>query len=140
MRSLEQRLREQAEHCRVSGSLLMQALLTGAADDFAAGGITRDLLGPHAGDPSGSVPPLRFAGALHRLVLERKAPELALHYPSVGGTAPVEQVWPTAERALHEHLEELRELVTRPVQTNEVGRSAVLYGGLCCEIQLWVVL
>ena len=108
----------------------MPALLTGAADDFTAGGITRDLLGPHAHDPSGSVPPLRFAGALHRLVLERKAPELALHYPSVGGTAPVEQVWPAAERALHEHLAELRELVTRPVQTNEVGRSAVLYGGL----------
>lgn len=108
----------------------MVALLTGAADDLEAGGVMADLLGPHADDRPGSVPQLRFAGALHRLVLSRRAPELALHYPSVGGTAPVDELWPVAERVVREHLETLRGEVRRPVQTNEPGRSAVLVGGL----------
>jgi hypothetical protein len=127
---VERRLRRQARDCGDYGSPLMRALLTGAADDVAAGGVAADLLGPRAGDPGGSALPLRFAGALHRLVLERRAPELALHYPSAGGRAPVEQVWPVAERVCREHLDALRELVRRPVQTNEVGRSAALYGVL----------
>lgn len=130
MSALEHRLRQQALQCRNHGSPLTGALLDGAADDLAAGGVVADLLGPHADDPSGSVPSLRLAGSLHRLVLERKAPELALHYPSVGGTAPVEQVWPAAERACREHAEALRDLLRLPVQTNEVGRAAALYGAL----------
>ncbi len=108
----------------------MRALLTGAADDLDAGGPVADLLGPLEGDPPGSVPALRLAGALHRLVLQRRAPLLATHYPSVGGTAPVEEVWPAARETVADHLATLRELVQRPVQTNEVGRAAVLLGGL----------
>jgi hypothetical protein len=42
----------------------------------------------------------------------------------------VEQVWPAARETVGEHLEELRVLVRRTVQTNEVGRSAVLMGVL----------
>ncbi|MCA1711332.1 MAG: DUF2332 domain-containing protein [Actinobacteria bacterium] len=128
MSDLAKRLRGQAEQCELHGSPLTATLLSGAADDYEAGGPTADLLRPHADDPSGSVPSLRLAGALHRLVLERKAPELALHYPSVGGTPG--DVWPVARRTIAQHLDELREGVRRPVQTNEVGRSAVLYGGL----------
>ncbi len=127
---LETRLREQARACRSYGSALTGALLEGAADDLAAGGVVADLIGPHADQPAGSVPALRLAGALHRLVLEGVAPELAQHYPSVGGAADVEKVWPAAAQTCVEHLARLRELVARPVQTNEVGRSAVLYGVL----------
>ena len=87
MTDLPKRFRAQAEQCARHGSPLTAALLHGAADDDEAGGPTRELLAPVADEPSGSVVSLRFAGALHRLVLERKAPELALHYPSVGGTA-----------------------------------------------------
>ena len=130
MTDLPRRLRAQAEQCALHGSPLTAALLYGAADDYDHGGPTADLLRPHADDPSGTVPSLRLAGALHRLVLERKAPELALHYPSVGGTAGVHDLWPVVRRAIAEHLEELRAGVRRPVQTNEVGRSAVLFGGL----------
>jgi hypothetical protein len=122
------RLREQADACRRMGSPLTADLLTGAADDFAAGGPTADLLGPLEDDPPGTVPGLRFAGALHRLVLERRAPGLAVHYPSVGGTPG--DVCPAARAVVEEHLDLLRELVERPVQTNEVGRSSALLGGL----------
>jgi len=124
------RLLLQAEQCRLMGSPLTGALLEGAARDMRLGGITAEVLADCIDLPAGTVPSLRFAGALHRLVLERKAPELALHYPSVGGTAPVEDVWPAAERACRENAAELKELVTRTVQTNEVGRSAVLFGAL----------
>lgn len=130
MTTLAGRFRAQAEQCGVHGSPLTEVLLSGAADDLEAGGPAAELLEPLATDPPGTVPSLRFAGALHRLVLERRAPALALHYPSVGGTAPVRDLWPAARRAVHEQLETLRALVARPVQTNEVGRSAALYGGL----------
>jgi hypothetical protein len=130
MRTLVDRFRDQAAGCRGYGSRLTGALLEGAADDLERGGVVADLMGPHADDPGGSVPALRFAGSLHRLVLEGRAPELALHYPSAGGSAPVEQVWPAARETVAEHLEELRHLVRRTVQTNEVGRAAVLVGVL----------
>ncbi|MCW2665180.1 MAG: hypothetical protein JWN57_142 [Frankiales bacterium] len=127
---LQQRFRDQARQCRLHGSPLTAALLTGAADELAIRGPVADLLQPLAGDPRGGVPSLRFAGARHRLVLERRAPALARHYPSVGGSAPPEQVWPAAREAVAEHRAELARSVRRPVQTNEVGRSAALYGGL----------
>ena len=126
--TLVERLRMQADSCRDAGSALTADVLGGAADDLAAGGPTAALLGPLADDPPGSVPPLRLAGALHRLVLERRAPALAVHYPSVGGTPG--QVWAAARDVIEDQLEPMRALVARPVQTNEVGRSAVLLGGL----------
>ena len=132
MSSLVERFRLQAKHCRSAGSALTAAILDGAAGDLSAGGPTRDLLHPLEDDPAGSVPPLRFAGALHRLVLERRAPALAVHYPTVGGTPG--DVWPVALATVQEHLADLRELVARPVQTNEVGRSSALLGGLL-EVQ-----
>jgi hypothetical protein len=127
---LPRRFRAQAEQCALHGSPLTAALLFGAADDLEAGGPTHALLQPHAEDPSGSVPSLRFAGALHRLVLEGQAPALAEHYPSVGGAAPASEAWPVALRVVEEQSDLLAEGLLRPVQTNEVGRSAVLFGGL----------
>lgn len=125
---LVERIRLQADYCRSAGSPLTAAVLDAAAADLVAGGPVTDLLAAHEHDAPGSVPALRFAGALHRLVLERRAPELALHYPTVGGTPGV--VGPVVLRTVEEHRDELRELMTRPVQTNEVGRSSALLGGL----------
>jgi len=130
---LAERLRSQAAQCRTAGSHLTGDLLDGAADDLAAGGPTADLLNPLADDPPGSVPALRFAGAMHRLVLERRAPRLAVHYPSVGGS--LGDLWPAARQVVAEQLAELRPLVRRPVQTNEIGRSSALLGGLLHAVQ-----
>ena len=94
MTGIVDRLRMQADSCRLAGSPLTADLLAGAADDVLAGGPAAELLGPLEHDPPGSVPALRFTGALHRLVLERRAPALAVHYPSVGGTPG--DVWPAA--------------------------------------------
>jgi hypothetical protein len=108
------------------------AVLNGAADDYAAGGIVAELFAGLPAPPR-SVPGLRLLAALHWLVLSGRAPALAAYYPSAGGTLPPRDVWPVAERALREHAAVVRERLTRTVQTNEPGRSAVLFGGL-----LWV--
>jgi len=86
--SVSEVLAEYAGHHAKRGSPLTLALLQGAARDWDAGGVTREVLSPYENDPPGSALPLRFTAALHRLVLDRQAPELALHYPTAGGQAP----------------------------------------------------
>ncbi|MBK5305838.1 MAG: DUF2332 domain-containing protein [Frankiaceae bacterium] len=130
MTDLPTRFRAQAEQCGLHGSPLTAALLYGAADDYDGGGPLRDLLAPLAEDPSGTVPSLRFAGALHRMVLAGRAPALAVHYPSAGGTVGPAGAWPVARRLIEDSGDELAADLQRPVQTNEVGRAAALYGGL----------
>lgn len=135
MSDLPRRFRAQAEQCALHGSPLTAALLFGAADDYDAGGPAHDLLLPLADDPSGSVPSLRFAGALHRMVLEGRAPDLARHYPSVGGTAAPTGAWKVARDVIGD--DRLAADIRRPVQTNEVGRAAALYGGLLHVATRW---
>lgn len=122
--------REYAEHEAERRSPLMLSLLTGVADDWDFGGMARTVLDPYAGDRPGSALPLRFAAALHRLVLTAQVPELAAHYPTVGGTAVPGQAWPAAGRVLETHTAQVRELTGLPCQTNEVGRAVPLLVGL----------
>lgn len=122
--------REHAEHEAERTSALMQALLRGAADDWDAGGISQVVLEPYADDRPGSALPLRFAAALHRLVLTGQAPELAAHYPTAGGAEAPELAWPEARRLLERESAQVRELTALPCQTNEVGRTVPLLVGL----------
>ena len=80
--------------------------------------------------PAGQAPALRLLAALHRLVLAGQAPELARYYPSVGGDQPPEGAWAVAEQTLRAHAADLGVVLRRGVQTNEPGRSAVLFGVL----------
>ncbi|MDQ6875146.1 MAG: DUF2332 domain-containing protein [Actinomycetota bacterium] len=128
-RPLVERFLDQAEHC-LPGSPLYHLLLTRAAEDLAAGGVVARVLAGHEVDPDGSVPALRLMGAVHRLVLDGRAAELSEYYPSAGGTRPPAQAWPAFRRLLEDRTATVRELLERPVQTNEVGRSAALYGAL----------
>ncbi len=118
-----------AELERDGRSRLYVELMRGAADDVDAGGIVATIF---AGDPAtrGSVPELRLLAALHHVVLSGDAPELARFFPSAGGDAPPAGAWAVARRSLAEHLDVIRELARRTVQTNEPGRCAALYGGL----------
>jgi hypothetical protein len=110
-------------------SPLYVVLMRAAADDVDAGGIVATLF-DGIPLPRGSVPQLRFVAALHELVLSGQAPELAAFYPSAGGDRDLAGVWPVAERALRDHAQWIRERLTRTVQTNEPGRSTVLYAAL----------
>ncbi len=126
---LAQQFRRQARNC-LPGSPLYAGLLDAMAADLDDGGPTATVMEPYRDDPSASAPPLRLMGALHRMVLQRQAPELALHYPSVGGSASARQAWPAARRLLEAAGSELTGLAGRPVQTNEAGRCAALLGAL----------
>lgn len=106
-------------------------LLTGAADDLDAGGVTAEVMAGHERDRPGSVPGLRFAAAVHRLVLAGRAGDLARHYPSVGGRLDETALWSDAEPVIAAHVDRLRaDVQSTHVQTNEPGRSAPLFGGL----------
>ncbi|MBB5956149.1 hypothetical protein FHS29_002735 [Saccharothrix tamanrassetensis] len=119
-----------ARGCR-DHSPLTHTLLVSAADDLVRGGITTQVMAGAEYDRKGAVPGLRFAGALHRLVLEGRVPGLAKHYPTAGGRPDLDTLWDDALTVLHEHTDDLRALVdSTAVQTNEPGRNAPLFGGL----------
>ncbi|GAA5156574.1 DUF2332 domain-containing protein [Nocardioides marinquilinus] len=123
-------LRGQAEACASLGSPMYADLLTRAADDVEAGGPTASVLAGHEDDPGPSALALRLAGSVHRLVLERRAGALAAYYPSVGGTFEPEGCWTAFRTLLAERPDDVRAWLDRPPQTNEVGRSTGLMGGL----------
>jgi hypothetical protein len=104
------------------------AILDGLIDDLRAGGPTKKVL-VHWDGTDNSAYPLRVLGALHRLALDGKAPELAALFPTTGGIASPHEARSAAVRLLDEHLGFVIDYCTRPPQTNEVGRSAVLLGG-----------
>ena len=133
--SIAARLREQTKWCRRLGSELYANLLEQAAVDVERGGPTWAVLRGREGDPPRSALALRFLGAVHRLVLDGRAPELANYYASVGGDPGREELWAAFRNTLESHCETLRSLALRPVQTNEVGRSAALLGGFLLVAQ-----
>jgi hypothetical protein len=126
---LASRMREQAGWCGRLGSPMYAHLLEHLALDVLAGGPSCAVLDGHEEDPFASALALRLMGAVHRLVLEGRAPGLAAHYPSAGGDAGCGEPWPAFSAVLSEQRDVLRGLVEQPVQTNEVGRSAALLGG-----------
>ena len=126
--TLAQRLRGQAVWNEKQTPLYAHLLTQSAAellDGTAVWGVLEDFEDEHGG----SAIALRFMGAVHRLVLTGHLPELAKHYPSVGGDGDAKAAWPLFLQALVDHRSELHELVKAGCQTNEVGRSAALLGG-----------
>jgi hypothetical protein len=132
----------QSRASRDSGSPLYADLCRAASLDAAASGRVAELLRPWADTRWGDMLPLRVLGAAHRLVLERRAPELALWFPSVGGAAPTDAAgrgacWAAWLGALSAHRDQLPVLLARPPQTNDPGRAAVLLGALHHVAQRW---
>ncbi|MFP5334591.1 MAG: DUF2332 domain-containing protein, partial [Actinomycetes bacterium] len=122
--------RRQAEACADLGSPMYASLLDRCAADIEAEGVVPEVLAGHEDDPGPSVLALRLLGSVHRLVLERRAGDLATFYPSVGGTWEPGGGWAAFRRLLEEHPDDVREWLGRPPQTNEVGRAGALMGGL----------
>lgn len=127
--TISARLRWQADWCARLGSPLYAAILEAAADDVRRGGAAWKLLAGREREAARSFLALRLTGAVHRLVLMGRLPELAALYPSAGGEADVERAPRKFIEALAGHPEEVAAHLDRPVQTNEVGRCAGLVGG-----------
>jgi hypothetical protein len=131
---IAERFRAQAADCRSLGSPLYGGLLDHTAADLVTGGPAATLLADHLADRAPGLLPLRLLGGVHAHVLSRQAPELALYYPSVGGTADpgpdADLAWPAFRALLHEHATTLRPWLDRAPQTNEIGRGVALVGAL----------
>ena len=105
-------------------------LLDRLADDVDRGGVSRTILAGHEDGPGPSALALRLMGSVHRLVLERRAGELAAFYPSVGGSFEPDGAWRALQALFTGQPAAVREWLDHPPQTNEVGRAAGLMGGL----------
>jgi hypothetical protein len=127
---LAAQLRGPAAESRRLGSPLYGALLERAADDIEAQGPCWQLLAdrPPAAPGTRDALSVRLMGAVHRLVLEGAAPDLARFYPSAGGSAGGDP-GPAFVEAVALHRARLLDLIDRPVQTNEIARCSALLGG-----------
>ena len=124
--TIVKRLRFQSESMTPDSSPLYIHLLRQATADVEAGGPVWRVLQGREHDPGPSNLALRFMGAVHRLALDGRAPALAAVYPSSGGSGDVDAAWPAFLAAVEDNVDELRDGVLEPVQTNEVGRCSVL--------------
>ncbi|HEY3559011.1 MAG TPA: DUF2332 domain-containing protein [Kribbella sp.] len=127
---LVEALQRQATACEDLGSPMYAELLRLLVDDYEVGGVSVRALEGYENRSFGEAIGLRLLAAVHGLVLSGTAPELAAFYPSVGGAWDPVLGWEAFEQVLQSRLGEVRSLLTQPPQTNEVGRSAALYGGL----------
>jgi hypothetical protein len=121
--------RTQADWARKLDSPLYAHLLAQSATDYEQGGPLRDLIEPHQSEPAQLALPLRLMGAVHRLVLEGRAPALAPYYPSVGGIIDLDAAWQAFREFVASQREAIETLMPNPVQTNDAARSASLLGG-----------
>ena len=127
---LVETLRWQAAGCAGLGCPFYERLCAGLIADVQDDGPAGRLLAPFAGESLNAAYVLRFLGGLHRLVLAGSAPALAAHYPSVGGDGDADAALAAIQALAGEPPHELVDALTRPPQTNEVGRSIALASGL----------
>ncbi|MEV5574828.1 DUF2332 domain-containing protein [Spirillospora sp. NPDC052269] len=122
--NLRDELLAQAATCDKGGSPMYAELMRRAAADVD-GPVAAVLSG---GPETGRC--LRLLGATHRMVLSGRAPDLAAHYPTAGGTADPLAAWPAFRALVADRPDEVRAAMAGDPQTNEVGRAAPLVGGL----------
>ena len=121
-------VRLQEEACERAGSVLYARLLSAMAADVDTGGIFGELMEPFAANALADAIPLRLLAAVHRIVLDGRAPDLARFYPSVGGTDAGDPV-PAFVATVVRLRDEVEAGMHLGVQTNEVGRACALVGG-----------
>ncbi|MBB5913902.1 hypothetical protein BJY24_002769 [Nocardia transvalensis] len=128
----------QARACDKLGSPLYAGLLAEIARDIEAGGPCARALAGYEDAPMAAAVPLRFLGAVHALVLTGAAPELAAYYPSATPAADLrpanDGVWQAFRDAVDAHPDWIRDWLTRPPQTNEVGRAVPMLTGLLAAV------
>jgi hypothetical protein len=102
----------------------------GFIDDVVRGGPVWRFLEPHASEPFEKVYALRLLGAAHRMALTGDAPELAAHFPSTSGDGDAGAAMRILAAMVADPPPAVLDAMTRPPQTNEVGRSIALMSGL----------
>ena len=128
-------LRRQAKSCDILGSPLNAHLLRACVKDYESGGVTADILRGWQGHPVDGLVATRFIGGLHYLVLTSQAPDLAKHYPSVGGTFDAAHFDAPLFATLADQVSFMRQFIQNPPQTNEVRRCGALLPGFLTVAQ-----
>lgn len=132
------RFGRQATACGELGSPLYGQLIRRAAEDIRAGGPCADAIAGYEEAPWSDAIALRLFGGVHALALTGRAPGLAAHYPSTGGTfepGHPDAAWPEFRNTVAGDMEWVRDWMTRPPQTNEVGRANLLIAGLLAALE-----
>lgn len=129
-------LRWQQRYVTRAGSPTAALVLDAISRDLDAGGPLAAIIPATA--RFGSLPGLRLMATVHLLALQRRAPLVALHLPTLGGAAPhdareAEAFRRTVVACLMEHPQEVAEGLARTPQTNETGRAALLRCALSRE-------
>jgi len=125
----------QAASCDALGCTFYGDLLRAMATDADAGGPVAIALAPYAAAPPPDAYALRVLGGVHRRVLAGAEPELAAHFPSVGGDGDAQAAWLLVRALVARGCPEIDDALLRPPQTNEVGRAAALVGGFLVVAQ-----
>lgn len=132
--AIEAHLRRHIDACRLLGSPIYGALMSRALGDYQCGGPVAEAFSDFVGDPVRAALVLRLFGTVHRFALRGEIPELGRYYPSVAGAdvLPFDPgaAWAAFRATMVERAAEVRAGLAAAPQTNEVGRSAVLAGGL----------
>src|SRR4051812_5964182 len=113
---------DQAAWAAKLGSPMYEAVLRRMAEDVRVGGPCLAALEPHM-PRSARIAPLLLLAAIHRMVLGGQLPAAARFYPSAGGHADEDALWPHLLEAIP------RAALPACVQTNEVERSRALLPG-----------
>lgn len=125
--NVREAFRQQGVACAALGSPFMGRLMPLIGERLARGAVAERVLG-WEGDPSATADsvPLRLAGGLHALKIERLA--LGDVYPPA--EVDDDRLWAAVGAALTDHEEHLLRWLDNAPQTNEVRRSAVLLPSL----------
>jgi hypothetical protein len=122
--AIEVMFEQQAQACAKMGSPFMERLLRAAIKVLNDSTVTGQRVLSWRDEPADAMP-MRFASALHALVLEGRDRELATIYPpNEGGDFDL-----VLENAITRHDAWISKWLDSPPQTNETGRSAVLLPG-----------
>lgn len=124
-------LRSQASSCRELGSEFNARVLELTAWNFPENGAVWQKMAAWAGDlgPSGESVPLRFAGALHAIVRQKRDDALCAVYPPASNPLKDADFWNVIEQAVSANTDFILNWLESAPQTNEVRRAAILLPG-----------
>jgi hypothetical protein len=128
---IRQAFADQAGWCTKLGSPFTARLMLGLGQRIDRSTMSGRKVMDWPGQPDafGDSVPLRLAGALHGMVRRGRLPDLAGIYPP-RPLPDLETIASASMAALADADEEIVEWLGHPPQTNEVGRSGILFPGL----------
>jgi hypothetical protein len=126
--AIRERLLSESRICAQAGSPMYAHILQLAANEVQRGSPLRRVM--DAGCTSGLGPRgARFLAGLHEIVLAGDASDLSRFYPSVGGDWRGQGLRDALLETCTRFSNRLAVSINRPIQANEVGRSAALLVG-----------